>query len=260
VAVDWKQRAIEQWTADPCGPRVSGAEALLRARRAYAPWMPSALDYDGAADLDVLDVGCGQGIDLCEYARAGARVTGIDLTPRHVELARQHLAELGLVGAAVVEGDAERLPFPDESFDLVSSNGVLHHTPDMVGALKEIRRVLRQDGRLTVIVYNRRSAHYWLHQVLLRGIVQAGLVREGGMAGVLSAHVERSTVGARPLVRALTASQLRAMLHQAGFGVASVEPTPFQPHETLFTKKLTRVPQFPVGWYLIGRARRDGGE
>jgi SAM-dependent methyltransferase len=255
VSVDWKQRAIEQWTADPCGPSVSGAEALLQARRDYAPWMPAALDYDGAAGLDVLDVGCGQGIDLCEYARAGARVSGVDLTPRHVELARRHLAELGLDGT-VVEGDAEGLPFPDQSFDIVSSNGVLHHTPDMLGALKEIRRVLRTGGRLTVIVYNRRSAHYWLHQVLLRGIVQGGLVRERGMSGVLSAHVERSTIGARPLVRALTARELRALLDGAGLRTESIVTSPFQPHETLFTKKLPRVPQLPVGWYLIARARR----
>ena len=68
-------------------------------------------------------------------------------------------------------GDAERLPFEDASFDRVSSNGVLHHTPDMLGSLREIRRVLRPGGRATIIVYNRNSLHYWLHQVAVHGVL-----------------------------------------------------------------------------------------
>lgn len=61
VAVDWKRRAIEQWTADPCGPEASGAEDLLRGRPEYAPWIPAALDYHCSAGLDVLDVGAAKG-------------------------------------------------------------------------------------------------------------------------------------------------------------------------------------------------------
>ncbi len=118
------------------------AEDLVAQRHAYAPWLAAELDYEGSTDLDVLDVGCGQGIDLIGYARAGAHVTGVDLTPRHAELARAHLAVLGLAGT-VVEGDAENLPFAAETFDRVSSNGVLHHTPKIEVALQEIRRVLR---------------------------------------------------------------------------------------------------------------------
>src|SRR5262249_38211895 len=123
-----KHRAVEQWTADPIDAhRVSGAEPgtrefferLLDSRREYGPWMAEALDYRGAAGLDVLDVGCGKGIDLAESPLAGARPTGVDLTSRHVELANQHLQLMGLTGRAV-QGDAEHLPFADESFDRVS--------------------------------------------------------------------------------------------------------------------------------------------
>src|SRR3954470_13900558 len=119
-----KAAAVEQWTADPCGSdRVAGEpgtreyfEDLLRARQAYAPWMSEELDYAGAAGQDVLDVGCGQGIDVASYALAGANATGVDLTPRHVELAAAHTAALGL-RATVVQGDAESLPFEDARFD-----------------------------------------------------------------------------------------------------------------------------------------------
>jgi ubiquinone/menaquinone biosynthesis C-methylase UbiE len=143
-----KQAAVEQWTADPCGydsdhepgsrPHMEDLDAGLRG---YAPWMEEILDYEHTRGLRVLDVGCGQGIDMMRYARAGAQVSGIDLTPRHAELARLHLAAMGL-DATIVDGDAESMPFADMSFDRVSSNGVLHHTPDMLAALREIRRVL----------------------------------------------------------------------------------------------------------------------
>jgi ubiquinone/menaquinone biosynthesis C-methylase UbiE len=223
LAGEAKRAAVEQWTADPCsydsehepGSR-SHAEDLDKGLAAYAPWMDEILDYEHAGGQRVLDVGCGQGIDMMRYARAGARVTGIDLTPRHAQLARQHLAAMGLEGT-VVDGDAESMPFADMSFERVSSNGVLHHTPDMPAALREIRRVLVPGGQARVSVYNRRSFHYWLSQVLLQGVVRRQLLQEGSMHGVLSANIERSSIGARPLVRVYSAPQLRKMLVEAGF-------------------------------------------
>jgi ubiquinone/menaquinone biosynthesis C-methylase UbiE len=267
-----KAAAVEQWTADPCGSdRVAGEpgtreyfEDLLRARQAYAPWMSEELDYAGAAGQDVLDVGCGQGIDVASYALAGANATGVDLTPRHVELATAHTAALGL-DVRVVQGDAETLPFDDHSFDRASSNGVLHHTPDMLAALREMRRVVRPGGRATVIVYNRRSLHYWTLHVLMEGVLKGGLLRERSMSGVLSRGVEHSDVGARPLVNVYSPRELRSLLETAGFrGVlTSVR------HYALSDSPLTgwmegRVKRASdpalldrigrrAGWYVIGR-------
>jgi ubiquinone/menaquinone biosynthesis C-methylase UbiE len=258
--VSAKSRAIEQWTADPCGPPAEDAPGLLAARRAYAPWMASELGYVGTSKLQVLDVGCGQGIDLCEYALAGATVTGIDLTPRHVELARQHLGELGLVGEVHL-GDAESLPFGNETFDHVSSNGVLHHTPDMPKALKEIRRVLRPDGQAIVIVYNRGSGHYWLDQFLGWGILKGQLLRERSMANVLSANVEVSSIGARPQVTVYRRRELQRMLEDAGLHDVRVDVSPFNANETFVTRRLPQrlrnsSSRLRLGWYLIGRGRR----
>ena len=258
--VDYKQRAVEQWTADPCGPAAADLAGLLRGRRAYAPFMAGALDYEGARGLNVLDVGCGQGIDLCEYALAGATVTGIDLTPRHVELAREHLAQLELEGT-VVEGDAEELPFPDDTFDRVSSNGVLHHTPDFPRALAEIHRVLRGGGRATIIVYNRDSGHYWLEQFLRLGVLRGQLLRERTMENVLSRNVEISSIGARPLVRVYSRKKLRHLLATAGFRDLTVTPSPFQPADVILTRYMprrirARLSSLPVGWYLTARGRK----
>jgi ubiquinone/menaquinone biosynthesis C-methylase UbiE len=273
--IDYKRAAIDQWTADPCGSSVAiGApgtreyfEGLTAARSRYAPWMADALDYDGAAGLDVLDVGCGQGIDLAQLAMAGARAVGIDLTPRHVELAREHLAALGLE-AQVERGDAESLSFADESFDRVLSNGVLHHTPAIKAALREILRVLRPGGEARIIVYNKRSFHYWIDQVLAHGVIQGGIVREGGMSGVLARWVEHSTVGARPLVRVYTPRGARRMLESAGFVDVTTVVRHFHPDNTFVTQRVARRARWmrdPAlherlahvgGWYVVARGVR----
>jgi ubiquinone/menaquinone biosynthesis C-methylase UbiE len=265
-----KHAAIEQWTADPCGPRSvhePGSrpylDDLVAGRREYAPWMDEILEYDRAHGLRVLDVGCGQGIDVVRYAAAGARVTGIDLTPRHVELACAHVAAAGLI-AEIVVGDAEKLPFPDASFDRVSSNGVLHHTPDMPRALREIRRVLSPAGEVRVIVYNRNSFHYWIFQVLTLGIIRRWLFKERSMAGVLSRGVERSSIEARPLVCVYSPRKLRRMLAAAGFTGIHTTVRHFKAHDTpLSYWAANRIKAFrsPAvldrmgrigGWYVIG--------
>jgi ubiquinone/menaquinone biosynthesis C-methylase UbiE len=248
-----KLEAIRCWTNDPCGA-VEGtpgtaeyAEALVAARVAYAPWMAEVLGYNGARGLDVLDVGCGQGIDLIQLARAGARVTGIDLTPRHVELAREHLEALGLDGV-VLEGDAERLPFPDDSFDLVTSNGVLHHTPDMEAALREIRRVLRPDGEARLIVYHRDSVHYWLTHRLYEGRISKRVPLR---------DVERSSIDAHPLVRVYSRREYRRVLTRAGFRHVQLAVRHYRPGDAYLLWGLQRrvraLGAEPVN-ALIGRA------
>jgi len=76
-----------------------------------------------------LEVGCGVGTDLLQFARAGARVHGVDLSRQSVALAQRRLELYGFE-AEIREADAEALPFEDETFDLVYSWGVIHHTPD----------------------------------------------------------------------------------------------------------------------------------
>ena len=274
-ATDYKQAAIEQWTADPCGANAAGGEPgsgeyfrrLLAARHEYAPWMVEELDYAGTRGLDVLDVGCGQGIDVARYAQAGARATGIDLTPRHVELASAHLAALGL-DATIELGDAESLPFEDGSFDRVSSNGVLHHTPDMPAALAEIARVLRPGGEARIVVYNKSSFHYWVKQVAWEGVVRRGLIRERSMAGVLSSGVEVSSIGARPLVRVYPPRRMRELLRTAGFDRATTAVRHFHPSDTpvtaVLSSRLKRLNDPDVldrigrigGWYVIATGRK----
>jgi arsenite methyltransferase len=101
----------------------------------------------------VLDLGCGAGTDLLIAAQMvgpGGRAVGIDLTPSMVKRARQSAAEMGLQNVEVHEGVIESIPLPDESVDVVISNGVIDLVPDKDAVFSEIKRVLRSGGRLQV--------------------------------------------------------------------------------------------------------------
>lgn len=188
---------------------------------------------------------------------AGADTVGVDLTPRHVELARAHLAAMSLEGE-IVQGDAEDLPFADGSFDRVSSNGVLHHTPDMPAALREVRRVLRPGGQTRIIVYNRASIWYWLGMILQEGVVRGHLLRLRNLDDLASQTVERTTVGARPLVKFYTPWRLRAMLRAIGLRDVRTEVRQFDPRDQFLTKwmprdgRLTGLLDRHVGFFVIG--------
>jgi len=101
----------------------------------------------------VLDLGCGGGIDTllaAQYVGTQGHATGLDMTPAMVETARINAATLGLKNIHFVEGTIEALPFPNESVDVVLSNGVFNLAPDKDRVFAEVRRVLRPHGRLIV--------------------------------------------------------------------------------------------------------------
>src|SRR5215831_7393756 len=159
-----KERAREQWRHDPAGAAYGrgyefGTREFFNAVEhhrytEYAPWMPEVMGFDQFAGQRLLEVGCGMGTDLLQFARGGAHVTGVDLTPRSIEISRKHFEVYGERGDFGIT-DGESLPFADESFDVVYSNGVLHHTPDTERAVREIHRVLRSGGLARVMLYHR---------------------------------------------------------------------------------------------------------
>ena len=100
----------------------------------------------------VLDLGCGAGTDSLVAAQMvgqSGRVTGIDMTPEMLAKARASAAEMG-ANVEFVEGEVERLPFADESFDVVISNGVIDLVPDKDAVFGEISRVLVPGGRIQI--------------------------------------------------------------------------------------------------------------
>ena len=152
------------WEAASCGEvyAESGtAEEKLRqngeARYSLEPYISEFARFCEGAGQDVLEIGVGMGADHLEWARSGPHhLAGIDLTPRAVSWTAQRLDAFGLK-SDLREGDAENLPFADNSFDMVYSWGVLHHSPDTPRAFLEAHRVLRPSGTLRVMIYHRPS-------------------------------------------------------------------------------------------------------
>lgn len=128
-------------------------------------------DYKGRK---VLEIGCGMGCMAMNWARAGARMTAVDLNPVAVEQTMARFELMDLEGDVHSE-DANSLSFGDSSFDYVYSWGVLHHSPDLGKSISELFRVLRPGGRFGVMLYNRRSLGHLWQTLLVEGMQHAEL-------------------------------------------------------------------------------------
>jgi len=102
----------------------------------------------------ILDVGCGPGWLTVQYALGQAKVTAIDLTTQAVLLTKKYLQYKNL-NAEVKEANAEDIPCKDNAFDLVVSSGVLHHTANIVQALRECYRVLKPGRKAKITLYHK---------------------------------------------------------------------------------------------------------
>lgn len=201
-----KERVRAFWQANPCGTKFSDAEPgsrrffeLVEQHRYETEWhILSAADFAASRGLRVLEIGCGMGTDGAQFAKAGADYTGVDLTEAAVEFARRRFELFDLPGAFRT-ADAEQLDFADETFDLVYSHGVLHHTPNTAAAVREVHRVLKQNGRAMVMLYHRNSYNYK---------VNISLLRRGG------AHLLKWDSGVR-LIHRLTGEPIESLREHA---------------------------------------------
>lgn len=129
------------------------------------PWVMERIEREAArmGDGHLLEVGCGMGFDSLEFLKRGIRVTATDLTPNAIKLARQHFEVEEVEPEDVRVENVLDLSFPDETFDAVWANGVVHATGDAPLAIREIRRVLKPGGRAIIChFYRRPSWMYWL--------------------------------------------------------------------------------------------------
>src|SRR6266404_2711934 len=260
---DEKQRARAQWSADPAGAVYGRAhefgsreffdEVERHRYQDYAPWMPELMGFKEFAGARLLEVGCGMGTDLLQFARAGASVTGVDLTPRSIQISQQHFAVYGASGDFAIS-DAEHLPFANESFDVVYSNGVLHHTPDTAGAVREIHRVLRVEGQARVMLYHRGSWAYWSQVIVRYGLMRGEFLRGKSAADSMSRYVEFNEGGGRPLVKVYSrreARELFSMFREVKVQVEQLIGSELYLLGRLIPEQMFRRLQRSVGWNVI---------
>jgi SAM-dependent methyltransferase len=149
----------------------SDYEAHAEHRYRLEPYIPAFARFDESRDPRVLEIGVGLGADHQRFAAAGAILTGIDLTERAVEHTQRRLSLFGLT-SELPTGDAEHLPFTDNTFDVVYSWGVIHHSPETPKAVSEILRVLKPGGTARIMIYHKWSlvgVMLWLRYGLASG-------------------------------------------------------------------------------------------
>lgn len=181
-----KKMVHDFWSEASCGEdlylnSVSRASYDEHSKKRYKlePFIKTFADFESARGKKVLEIGVGLGADHENFAIAGAELYGIDLTERAINHTRRRLSYLSLSSNLLV-GDAENLHFPDETFDLVYSWGVVHHSPDTPTAVKEIYRVLKRGGKAKVMIYSKYSIFgllLWLRWGLLMGCPWRTLTR-----------------------------------------------------------------------------------
>lgn len=242
-----KRRVREFWETEPCGAMHASAPEgspeyfaqVERVRYEREPFIPQFADFAGSAGKRVLEIGVGLGTDFLQFARAGARVTGIDLTEHAVALVRRRLELEGLEGEVRV-ADAEELPFDDGAFDRVYSWGVLHHTPDTARAVREAIRVA-PGGDVCVMLYGRHSwvaFGLWVKHALLGGRPWRSL------ADVLSRHMESEGT------KGYTPRELRQLF--AGLDDLRIDRV-VTTYDRRFAGPLVRLGSF--GWFVVIRGR-----
>jgi SAM-dependent methyltransferase len=136
-------------------------QAALAHRYGLYPHLPLVAEFDAFAGKELLEIGVGQGADHYMFAKNGARMHGVDLTPKHCEITRLFLDTFEL-SSDIRQADARALPFGNEAFDHVYACGVLLLIRDIRQAVSEIWRVLKAGGTATIMLYNKNSLHYWI--------------------------------------------------------------------------------------------------
>jgi len=163
----WQSSPCDSWFIDDTRGTLAFYRNLDEHRYKVHKRLLSAIDFEKTRGMRVLEIGCGCGSEAERFARAGAHYTAIDLTNAAVTLTQRRF-QLANLEARFVQGDAEDLPFADNSFDLVYSHGVLHHTPDTPRSIREVYRVLATGGRAMIMLYYRNSFNYQVNLRVLR--------------------------------------------------------------------------------------------
>jgi ubiquinone/menaquinone biosynthesis C-methylase UbiE len=292
------------WNTEACDTGVvehAGSEAefyeKFREQRYRTQWhIPLLVPFAEAKGKQVLEIGIGNGADGVMFALNGGHYTGADLTEAALEATRKHFEVLGLKGKFEKQ-NAEQMSFAPETFDIVYSHGVLHHTPGIQQAIDEVWRVLKPGGRAIIMLYHKHSFNYHVRimtymrsRVLLQILLRIGrwdrdrkqLQKEAltGLRGnqdrrVWQVHyhnflkegwaylraenfVHHCTDGPEcPVARAFSKTEVRELFRRFGGIETKVAHFPLKRYRRWVPFSLEKILAARMGWYLFIYANKQ---
>jgi 2-polyprenyl-3-methyl-5-hydroxy-6-metoxy-1,4-benzoquinol methylase len=265
------------WNDRPCNVRhsrkVVGSREYfdeVEERKYFVePHIPAFAQFDNWAGKRVLEIGCGIGTDTINFARAGARVTVIELSDASLALARQRADLFGLTDHIDFhQGNAEELArhIPREEYDLVYSFGVIHHTPHPARVFAEIRNYLGPTGIFKAMVYHRRS---WR---VAEMILKEGHGRFWDAAAIIARNSEAQS--GSPVTYSYTRKEISTLLADHGLTVTDLQVEHIFPYKVSSYIEHRYVKRWPfralpaetmrllesrLGWHLCVTAARSDG-
>jgi ubiquinone/menaquinone biosynthesis C-methylase UbiE len=207
------------WDSRPCNIKHSNAEVgtleyfneVERRRNFVEPHIKHFAKFDDWIGKQVLEVGCGIGTDAVNFARGGAIYTGIELSNESLSLAKKRFELFELTGT-FLKGNAEELEnvLKDIKYDLIYSFGVLHHTPNLSLALKQIRNYCHEKSEVKIMVYASNSYK--------QKMIEAGLDQPEAQYGC-------------PIANTYTRGEITEILKENGFKITSIYQSHIFPYQ-----------------------------
>lgn len=175
----------------------------------------------------VLEIGPGGGGHSCLFKRHGARTAAVDITPERALSTARKLELMDGPPSVVFQADAERLPFSDDSFDIVYSNGVLHHAEHTTPCVAEVLRVLRPGGKAVIMLYSRHSSAFWMN-ILPRGVLSGEVfsLPEAEWVGRVTEGKPKFGQTRNPYTRVYSKRQIQSLFHD--FNIVSLRKSSFR--------------------------------
>jgi 2-polyprenyl-3-methyl-5-hydroxy-6-metoxy-1,4-benzoquinol methylase len=245
-----KQEIQNYWNLHPCNSTYSELTIgtheyfleIERNRYRREPHIPKFTEFPLWRGKRVLEIGCGIGVETINFARAGARVTSVDMSSTSVELAQKFAEHEGLLDKInFYNGDAENLSsfLPPQRFDLIFSHGVIHHTIDQKRVIREIAKFSHNYTRVKIMLYNLIS--FVTLYFMLRH--PRDLITFKSIQKLISKHSE--LYDGCPLTRAYTKRTAKELLYPE-FIIDDIKIA----HITSKTKLLNPL-QSVIGWNLL---------
>jgi SAM-dependent methyltransferase len=207
------------WDGRPCNIRHSSAPIgtkiyfdEVEARRYFVePHIPIFCEFESWKNQKVLEIGCGIGTEGINFSRSGANYTGLELSGESLKIAQQRFSLFELPGRFIL-GDAEEADqyFSGETFDLIYSFGVIHHTLDIKKALRSMRLLSHNGTQIKVMIYARESYK--------QALIEEGLEQPEAQYGC-------------PIANTYTVSEAEVLFKDAGFKNIKIRQDHIFPYE-----------------------------